>query len=170
MCPVFAAEQILSRPIDVMKRALDGTSEQVYAKDMSFAQELVIMPPFCKESASLPAVIKGIHTKVVAKGGHYSSDPLITSSTAESLPESSSASAPACKLSPSQCASPQQLKEVRIFALPSVPLRCNRPFSHFSSLHRSRYRCRRTIRLAHAMSLSQTCPLPSPPRRESVLR
>lgn len=97
-----------------MKRALDGTSEKVYAKDMSFAQELVIMPPFCKESASLPAIIKGIHTKV-AKGGNYSSDPLITASTAESLPGNSSASAPACRLSPSQRASPQQLKEVRIF-------------------------------------------------------
>jgi hypothetical protein len=110
-CP--AAEQILGNQIDVVKRALEGTSYQQHVTDMSFAQELVMMPPFCKDSAALPTVIKGIHTKVVArKGGHYSSDPLNASSTPESPPESFSVSAPARKPNLPQRPSSEQLKEV----------------------------------------------------------
>ena len=72
-----------------------------------------MMPPFCKDSAALPTVIKGIHTKVVArKGGNHSSDPLNASSTSESPPESFSVSAPARKPNLPQRPSSEQLKEV----------------------------------------------------------
>ena len=56
-----AADHLLSGPFGAVKRfALrEGEDSKQHVKDMSFAQELVMMPPFPRESAVMHALLAG---------------------------------------------------------------------------------------------------------------
>jgi hypothetical protein len=165
-----AADHLLRGPFGAVKRFALREGEpdsQQHVKDMSFAQELVMMPPFPRESAvmhallagtfarhrlssfvhppvgglqaggtrklneklrpyphaavsrqALPAVVKGIHTKIISNsslsGSDQTSDPLCGISVPSgqaSFPETVSASRPAVPPILPFRPDPQQLKE-----------------------------------------------------------
>jgi hypothetical protein len=65
-----AADRLLSGPIEAIKRVFEheevSTNCSQHVQNMSFAQELVMMPPFSRDKAALPAVVNGIDTTATA--------------------------------------------------------------------------------------------------------
>lgn len=117
-----AADKLLSLPFDSMKRALESDK---HVKGMSFAEELALMPAFSKDTATLPTVVKGVHTKVIKQAlSSQESDPLLqhdsgqrvsasTPAVSSMLPSSVSASIPAQDFSPALPVrpNPQEIRE-----------------------------------------------------------